>query len=201
MIRQIVFDIGNVMSDFQWKKVIDSLDISEEAAKVLSNRVFQDPLWDEYDRGVMGDAQVTVALRRNCAGFEAEFDLLYEHFADLVVERPYAEAMVRDLKESGYRVYVLSNYGDTMYQKNGRYFRFLKLVDGAVFSWREKLIKPDPAIYQLLLERFSLKAEETLFLDDKAVNVEAAEREGIMAETADSYDTIMAAFSRHDVRI
>lgn len=201
MIRQIVFDIGNVMSDFQWKKVIDSLAISQDAKDALAQRVFLGPLWEEYDRGVMGDECVTAALRKNCAGYEAEFELLYEHYTDLVVERAYAENLVRDLKAGGYGVYVLSNYGDTMYRLNGQYFKFLKLVDGAVFSWQEKLIKPNPAIYQLLLQRFSFLPEETLFLDDRADNVESARNEGIMAETADSYEKILAAFEKHGVRI
>ncbi len=199
MIRQIVFDIGNVMTDFQWQKVIDSCGFSTEVSQLLADRIFRNPLWEEYDRGIMGDEEVTAALRKSCEGYEKEFDFFYEHFSELVIERPYAAELVRRLKENGYRVYVLSNYGDTMYQKNGQYFEFLKEMDGCVFSWREKLIKPDSRIYQLLLKRFELKAEETLFLDDRAVNVTAARKEGIRAEVADSYETILAAFDRHGV--
>ncbi len=201
MIRQVVFDIGNVMSDFQWQNVIDTCGFSAEAAAVLAERIFRDPLWEEYDRGVIGDENVTAALRKNCAGYEKEFDALYEHFGDLVVEREYAAGLVEELKKNGYQVYVLSNYGDTMYRKNGCYFQFLKLVDGCVFSWQEKLIKPDPKIYQLLLSRFGIKGEETLFLDDRAVNVEAARREGIWAEIADSRETIFAALKMHGIEI
>lgn len=201
MLKQIVFDIGNVLTDFQWEWVLKDCGFSAKARQVLADGIFRNPLWEEYDRGVMGDQAVTAALRKNCAGYEKEFDRVFERFTDLVKERPYSAELVRRLKNRGYGVYILSNYGDTMYRSNAVRFEFLKEVDGAVFSYREKIIKPDPAIYRLLMERFSLKAEETLFLDDRPVNVEGARRTGMKAAVVDSYETIMAALKENGVTV
>lgn len=200
MIKQIVFDIGNVLTDFRWRKVLENCGFSEEAEKALAQGVFLNSVWAEYDRGVMGDEAVTAALKKACAGFEREFDVLYEHFSELVEERPFAEPLVSALKEAGYSVYILSNYGDTMYRCNAVRFAFLKKVDGGIFSYREKVIKPDPAIYRLLLDRYGLKARECLFLDDLEANVRAARDMGMEAETVNSRDTIMAALQSHHIR-
>ncbi len=202
MIKQIVFDIGNVMSDFQWREVLESCGFSKEAKEALAHGIFHNPLWLEYDRGVMGDEAVTRAMRESCAGFEKEFDCLYEqHFKELVSERAFAAPLVERLKKNGYGVYILSNYGDTMYRSNAVRFAFLKLVDGGIFSYREKLLKPDPAIYRLLLSRYGLKAEECLFLDDSAENTQGARQVGLEAETVDSEEKIMAALKKHGVAV
>ncbi|MBQ8638674.1 MAG: HAD family phosphatase [Lachnospiraceae bacterium] len=201
MLKQVIFDIGNVLSDFQWAWVLEDCGFSKEVQEILANGIFCHPLWDEYDRGVMGDDAVTAAVRKNCAGYEKEFDLLYSRFQELVKERTYSAPLIRKLKEMGLHVYILSNYGETMYQANASRFAFLPEVDGAVFSYREKIMKPDAAIYQCLLERYSLKAEESLFLDDRMVNVEGARAVGIHAELADSYETIRDALKKYQIEI
>ena len=193
MIKNIIFDIGNVLADFCWQKVIDSCGFPAEINRMFGEKIFLSDLWPEYDRGVMGDEAVTKALRARLAGYEREFDLLYTHFAELVQERDFSASLVKQLKAAGLGVYVLSNYGDTMYHANAEHFRFLPELDGAVFSYREKLLKPDPAIYRLILERFGLTAEECLFLDDSAANTAGAEKLGIHAETVDSEEGIRKA--------
>lgn len=199
MIKQVVFDIGNVLTDFQWREVLESCGFSKEAKEALARGIFQNALWLEYDRGVMGDEAVTRALRDNCAGYEKEFDCLYEHFTDLVAERAYSAPLLKRLKKNGYGVYILSNYGDTMYRSNAVRFAFLKLADGGIFSYQEKLLKPDPDIYRLLLSRYGLKAEECLFLDDMPANTQGARDVGMEAETVNSEETVMAALKKHRV--
>lgn len=77
-------------------------------------------------------------------------------------------------------MYLLSNYGKTSFEaaKTHGKLSFLPLVDGAVISYEVQIVKPEPGIYQKLLEKYHLKAEECVFLDDKAENIEAAQRLG-----------------------
>lgn len=198
-IRNVVFDIGNVLSDFRWKEAIEDCSFPKETADFLARTVFLGDLWPEYDRGVMGDAKVTALLRERCAGYEREFDELFRHFGEFVREREYAQPLVAGLRKAGYGVYILSNYGDTMFQSNCRYFRFLPETDGAVFSWLEKRIKPDRRLYEILLERYGLKGEECLFLDDSQANVDGAINAGLCARQAESLEMILQALEDHGI--
>ena len=91
----------------------------------------------------------------------------------------YAETWVKYLKNQGYHLYVLSNYGTYMLDRTKQDMSFLKYMDGAVFSCDVQQIKPEVDIYKTLLKRYSLKPEKSVFLDDRAVNCEGAGRAGI----------------------
>ncbi len=101
-----------------------------------------------------------------------------EYIKHFLVNIPETEALIRELAGEGYRLFCLSNMSAEYYDymKDRDVFR---LLEGHLISAHEKVIKPEEAIYQLLLERYGLKAEETLFIDDLKPNVEAAERLGI----------------------
>ena len=85
---------------------------------------------------------------------------------------------LHELKARGYRVYMLSNLAKESYDYIHRY-DFFNELDGGVFSYQERVCKPEEKIYRTLLERYALQPEETLFFDDSAENIEAAQRLGI----------------------
>ena len=94
------------------------------------------------------------------------------------------------LKEQGYKVFLLSNYGKTSFEAardHGR-LSFLPLVDGSVISYEVQIVKPEPGIYHALLEKYDLKAEECVFLDDRADNIEAARALGFLGIVVESYE-------------
>ena len=84
---------------------------------------------------------------------------------------------IKPLKEK-YKVYGLTNWSAETLPIAMRRYDFFDDLDGIVVSGQEKLIKPDPALYEILLDRFDLKAEETLFIDDNAANIETAQQMG-----------------------
>ncbi|MGN0478492.1 MAG: HAD-IA family hydrolase, partial [Hominenteromicrobium sp.] len=86
----------------------------------------------------------------------------------------------------GYKVYILSNYSDLGYNRSKPDFTFLPYTDGALISYEVKLVKPDPAIYAALCERFSIIPENAVFLDDRPENTEAARAFGMHAITVES---------------
>ena len=94
--------------------------------------------------------------------------------------------LIKPLKEKGYRVYLLSNYPKTLWKQHVCTRDFYPLLDGETVSWKEHFGKPDEKFFGILLERYGLKAEECLFLDDRADNTQAAEALGFHTITLDS---------------
>lgn len=91
-------------------------------------------------------------------------------------------------EKAGYQVLVLSNFSDKVRRENGDALDFLEYVDGGILSYKDGVIKPDPAIYSLLLERYGLKPEECVFLDDMQPNLDAAAWFGIHTILFRSYE-------------
>lgn len=179
MIRNVILDVGNVLVDYCWKKHLNSFGFSEEIAKRVAAATALSEDWDEYDRGVLTDDEVLNRFIENDPGVEKEIRMYVENLSGVIEVYPYAEQWIRDLKAQGLHVYILSNFGEKCYNDCGSKMDFTGLVDGAVFSWREKVIKPDDAIYQCILRRYQLIPEECVFFDDREVNVEGAKRNGI----------------------
>ena len=115
----------------------------------------------------------------NDPSLEQEIRMVFSDLSTVVRERKGSLAWIRSLKEAGYRVYYLSNFSERVEKEAADELTFLKEMDGGILSYREHVIKPDPAIYELLLNRYSLAAEESVFLDDTLDNVKAAEKLGI----------------------
>ena len=86
--------------------------------------------------------------------------------------------ILHKLKSLNYPCYVLSNWSDETYAGMEDDYPFLKHFDGKIISGREKLIKPDPKIYQLAMERFDLEPNDTVFIDDRKENIDAAKKLG-----------------------
>ena len=94
--------------------------------------------------------------------------------------------LILPLKEKGYRVYLLSNYPELLWKQHVCRQDFYPLLDGEVVSWQEHYGKPEERFFRRLLEKYDLKAEECIFLDDRADNTQAAEETGFHTITLNS---------------
>lgn len=191
MITTIVFDIGNVLASFRWKDLFADLGFSGEKFDRIAAATVQHPtMWNEFDRSLMSDEEIIARCIERAPEYEQEIRLLFSKTELLVEEYEYSYNWIQGLKNQGYQVYLLSNYGKTSFEaarKHGR-LSFLPLVDGGVISYEVKMVKPEPGIYQALLEKYNLKAEECVFLDDKAENIEAAKQLGFHGIVVESYE-------------
>ena len=181
MIKNIIFDIGNVLASFRPKAVLEEMGLEEAEVNAILSETVRGPYWRELDRGVMEEADVIAAMRE-CVPhpYLADFDHFFaEETGKIVQSFPYAADWLKDLKERGYRVYLLSNYPARLFEIHSQHFTFLRYTDGKIVSGYVKCIKPDERIYRCLLETYSLNPQECVFLDDLAENVEGAERLGI----------------------
>ena len=189
MINTVVFDIGNVLVDFRWQELFQDLGFTGEKFERIADATVRCQWWNEFDKGVLSLEEILVEFIRNAPEYEREIRSIFDHMDTLLSGRDYAEEWILELQERGYKVYILSNMSKPAHEVHGDgCMRFLKKVDGAILSYQEKMIKPDRCIYELLCERFQIKPETAVFLDDTIKNIEAAKAFGLHAIHFKSYE-------------
>lgn len=112
------------------------------------------------------------------------------------VPRPKVWKRVHELKEKGYRIYLLSNYSKDFFQKHTKDASFMRDLDGAVVSYQIHETKPDAAIYEYLLEKYQLNPTECLFFDDRTENVEGAVNVGIAAKRVTGQEQLLEMLAK-----
>ena len=188
MIRTIIFDIGNVLTVFGWKNFLHSFGFPPEIEKRVGKATVDNPFWHEFDKGFLSDEEMLEGFIRNDPSVEKELREIYVSLHGIFTKADYAIHWIQALKKACYQVLVLSNFSDKVRRENGDALDFLEYVDGGILSYKDGVIKPDPAIYSLLLERYGLKPEECVFLDDMQPNLDAAARFGIHTILFRSYE-------------
>ena len=179
MIGNIVFDIGNVLTDFRWKGFLRDKGFDEDMVERIAEASIMSPCWEEFDRGDWDEERLLQEFIKNDPEIEQELRSSFSCVTGMVTIRDYAIPWIKELKERGYRVLYLSNFSYKAYVECAEALTFLPYMDGGILSYREKLVKPNPEIYRLLLDRFSLLPRETVFLYDTLKNVEVAREQGI----------------------
>ncbi len=179
MIKTIIFDIGNVLAGFAWKPYFEKFGYSKEILERIGKATVESSVWDSYDRGAMTDDELMNAFIENDPGIEKELRESLSNIHGMLVKYDYAVPWVKELKANGYQVLVLSNFSNKAYHDCKDVLEFLDYVDGGILSFRDKVVKPEPEIYQLLIERYQLVPQECVFLDDTQRNLVAAEAFGI----------------------
>lgn len=178
MIRNIIFDIGNVLTDFRWREFLQDKGFGAAMIDRIARASVESPVWNELDRGEWNEERLMAEFVKLDPEIGEELHAAYDNITGMVTRRDYAVPWIRELKSQGYNVYYLSNFSDKAYRECRDALDFLPYTDGGILSYRDKVIKPDEKIYKLLLSRFKLKAEECVFLDDTPRNVEAAVKLG-----------------------
>lgn len=179
MIKNIVFDIGNVLVDFGWAEFINKFGFSKEINERIATATVKDNDWNEYDRGVLTDEEILDLFIENDPGIENELRAFEEDFHGLLKQFEYTKGWIKSLQKQGYKVYCLSNMSYKAVRECDDALNFLPELDGYILSCDVKLIKPDSSIYNALFEKYDLNPAECIFVDDLERNIEAAEKEGM----------------------
>lgn len=179
MIKTIIFDIGQVLAKFRWKDYMDDLGFNQEIKERVGRATVLSPYWSEVDRGIMTMPEIIEACVKLDKEIEAEIRLFFKDRRTMVVEFDYAKDLVKGLKEQGYHIYLLSNYGEENFSYVENVFSFMPYIDGKIISYQIKHIKPEPEIYQALIDTYHLIPDECVFLDDVEANLKGAEKFGI----------------------
>lgn len=174
MRKNIVFDMGGVLLDFNPEAFCASLGGGADTRRIVFSRMFSTVTWLQMDRGLLSVEEgagrilpgLPPELREACRGFMTGWFHDCARIAGM-------EALVRRLKAAGHGLYILSNAPDN-YTEFRKYIPAIECFDGESYSCEHGLLKPDPAAYRHFFERFSLRAADCFFVDDMPANVEAA---------------------------
>ena len=181
MIKNIVFDFGGVLVDWNPHYLYDGYFGSREKADwFLANICTMD--WNVQMDGGKSFAQGIAELSAVHPQWSREIQMYFDRWMDMMGEEiPHMRELIQDLKRRGYRIFGLTNWSaETFCQVRHRYGIF-DLLEGMTVSGEEHVTKPDQAIYRRLLDRFSLVPGECLFIDDNAANVAGAIQAGMAA--------------------
>lgn len=180
MLKNVIFDIGNVMMGFDALNYGKTVFKDEVMAKRMQKALNEYNLWDKCDMGdrpvedIIEEFATTMMVGEEETAKKALYDSI--HF---VQYRPESVPWVKEVKAAGYKVYYLSNYNRYIMEKRPDALEFIAYTDGGVFSCDVQLLKPHREIYEYLLKKYNLKAEECVFLDDREANIKGAEAVGI----------------------
>lgn len=178
MIKTIVFDVGMVLANFRWQEYIEEFNYSSEANEAISNAMVLSDEWGEFDRSLLTDEEILDLFIKNAPQYENEIKQVFENIGNAIVTYEYTKDWIRELKNKGYKIYILSNYPKKTYDLTRKQLDFVDNCDGALFSFEVKLIKPEAEIFNSLMSKYKIKSEETVFLDDNINNIEAAQKLG-----------------------
>ncbi len=183
MTKNYIFDFGNVLARFSPPAMTAAVVKEPADAATVCAVVFDRQYWDKLDEGTLSDEAVRDAIRaRLPQRLHAPALYIYDHWWELLTPVDGMPALVADIKAAGGRLFLLSNistafaahYGDVAWIR-----ALFAQFDGLVFSAPLGLVKPQRPIFEHLLTRYALRAEDCLFIDDLPRNLDGARAVGI----------------------
>ena len=172
---KFLFDLGGVFFDWDpdhfYKNVFENIEEREFFLAEVCN-----DYWNVQQDAGRSIAEAELELIPKFPHYEKEIKMYYKNHRKMI-RGVFEESVdiLKKLKDKNYDCYVLSNWSAETFAGMIDDYTFLKLFDGLLISGEDKLIKPDHAIYQLARDRFNLNPEETVFIDDKLENIQAAQ--------------------------
>lgn len=196
MIKNLIFDVGNVLLEYRWNQMLLDYGLTKEEAAVAGPVFFENELWKELDLGNYSVEEVICMYEEALPQYAGLVRWFLTHLELMPLPRKAVWEKVHALKEKGYRIYLLSNYNGDFFRVHTKDADFINDIDGKVVSYEIHKIKPDAAIYEYLLEKYDLKAEESVFFDDREENTEAAEKLGIKSYTITSKEYLLEVLDK-----
>lgn len=196
MIKNLIFDVGNVLLEYRWNQMLLDYGLSKEEAAIAGPLFFEHETWKELDLGNMPVEDVICLYEQRLPQYAGLIRWFLTHLELMPVARPDVWEKVHALKEKGYKIYLLSNYNEDFFRVHTQGATFLDDIDGKVVSYEIHKIKPYPEIYQYLLDKYDLKPEESVFFDDRPENTQTAEELGMKTYTITSKEYLLGVLDK-----
>lgn len=177
--KNIIFDVGKVLVDFNWEEYLHSFGFPAEEEEAIADAVFRSQTWNERDRGLYPEETYVQAFVDALPQYAEDVRRVMEKTYRTIRVRDYAYTWTKYLKSQGYNLYILSNFCEYLLGYVRKDMDFLENMDGIIFSCEVRQLKPERDIYETILSRYQLVPEESVFLDDREDNCRAAEELGI----------------------
>lgn len=174
MIRNIVFDLGNVLLSFKPAEYLKVSGYSDDKRKLILSDIFGSPEWQKIDQGIFTAAEAIETISKKSSLTKDEIRLIFEKRPEILYSLESNTKLLPELKKAGFRLYFLSNFPLDIFDEIKSTYGFFSYFDGGIISAEVKSTKPDPAIYLSLLEKYRLNPAECLFIDDMEENISTA---------------------------
>ena len=201
--KNIIFDFGNVLMTFNARDVASKFTSSSEEIDFLVNEVVNSPEWGRYgliDTGYLSTEEIINIIndRTNNKYKDLVIDFMHNFYKYRYVQEEVLD-IIKELKEKGYRVYLLSNTNELTYDKVIKDIEYL--FDGVVLSYQIHMIKPHEGIYKYLIDKYNINPEESLFVDDREVNIKTANALGIKGRSVlpDDVEDIRLVLKEYEI--
>ena len=183
MVKNYIFDFGNVLAEFYHERLtapfVDDLDMR----KYISDIVFDRSFWDGLDDGSVSDDDARAEIRKRISGDMQDVAIkVYDNWIESLTPVPHMQKLVEDIKNKGNKLYLLSNISVGFAEGYSRVKwinDLLSMFDGLVLTGKIGLVKPNRDVFEYLLDKYNLQADECIFIDDNEKNVCGAEVVGI----------------------
>jgi putative hydrolase of the HAD superfamily len=181
LVRNVIFDLGGVVFDWNPDHIVSRVQPVPELQASLKAALFGHADWRRFDRGTLTEAELIERLQARLGATRQEVEVILDAVRNSLVEKPDTLELIRALKGQGTPLYCLSNMPASVYTHLRGRHNFWDVFSGIVISGEIQLMKPEPEVFLHLLETFSLRAQECVFVDDLPANVESARQVGLHA--------------------
>ena len=194
MIKNLVFDLGNVLIEWNSEKILTYFEPEKERQQVLRQVIFESGVWHQTDRGER-------SLKEACEEVLAQLDVSYHsavknilyHWYEVVHVYSGLQERIRLWSDQGYRIYILSTTCEIFYHiEKAGLLPIYSLVSGYILSSEVGVVKPEAEIYQKLLKKYNLNPVESVFIDDIQANLDTAAELG--------FETILSTSETENIR-
>lgn len=199
MVKNIIFDLGNVLLNFKPEVYLHTKISNKEKAQQIYEEIFTSEEWLMLDRGVITEEEaVNEICSRNTENSELIRSVMNNWYQLLTPIEDTIE-LLKQLKDKGYRLFVLSNFHLLAYEDVTKRYEFFTYFDGGIISYKEKLMKPEKDIYDKLINKYKINPKESIFIDDTKENIESATKSGFKAILFTNYKDLRKKLIEYNV--
>jgi len=196
MIRNIIFDLGNVLISFRPSDYLIQKNYPSNIRNRILTDIFGSPEWKMLDNGDITTREAIDAISAKSSLKREEIALVFSFRTDIMFPLDENVRLLPGLKKHGFKLYYLSNFPLDIFDEIRNDYFFFKHFDGGIISSEVKLSKPDVRIFKHFLKKYLLKPSECLYVDDMEANVRAAESAGIKGLVTNGAQNISAILEK-----
>lgn len=191
MIKNLVFDFGNVLIEWNPAKILATF--VEEDRKRIKAAIFDSGFWAQTDTGQLTlEVAIQAAQTLLDSSYSATVEAIFTHWYETVDVYHQLQEKIFEWAQLGYGIYILSTTSEIFYAvENAGLLPMTKVLTGKILSYEVGCAKPDKSIYQKLLGQYALQANQCVFIDDLQINLDAAKSLG--------FETILATSEQQNI--
>jgi HAD superfamily hydrolase (TIGR01509 family) len=179
MIKNVIFDLGNVLISFRPAVFLDKMGYPENVKNIILRDIFKSKEWQLIDSGYLSTGEAIDSIASWSTLKRQEIIDIFDLRPDILYPLDENIKLLPSLKKHGFKLYFLSNFPSDIFDDIFKAYPFFNLFDGGIISARVKASKPDKKIFEILLNKYSILPKECLFIDDLEPNVKTAESIGM----------------------